>query len=235
MRGFVIFKLIKEDWKDHARLLSIFLISTLILDAGLIWAHKHPSQFLFGLEDSDGGQLGFVFAVFMIPYAVSWVIFVSKLKQDLQSGYYALLKTFPVAVEELLTAKFVSTFTINAFMNAWLYLLWTGYQYGVSKVLAPEIWAALYFVTFIFPIWLALHRGLFFHRHSWGTTIAYFFWIPVFLIGRSAFGQNGLEKVTQLIIGHPFVMTTSGIAVLLLAWVLVWRWALQSYRTKAEQ
>ncbi|GAA0429039.1 hypothetical protein GCM10008983_01700 [Lentibacillus halophilus] len=229
MRARVIFRFVKEEWYRQRRMLLWYIGLTLILDIAMIicsqlkWVTQQIRQSALSFEQFSLS----VFAILFIPYAISWMILVYKVDKEKRAGFYTFVHTLPIAIKEVVTAKYTAAFLINGLMLGWLSMVWRLYEISVADAASLQVWTGLCMIGFLLAFsMLAVQLGIFFH---WGSTS--FALVLVLLVANQLDVVDHLAKQTMDWMARtPFLMWGATVVLTIGVWTLCWRWSLKAYQ-----
>lgn len=234
MRARVIWNVIKDDWYSHRWMFFGCLFIPLLLEVLAMW----QGELIYGwFQDILGVKrmtVSMTFGVLCVyvPYMLLYFSAVTRLASEADAGFYKLARTLPIMAEEVVTARFISSFILSVGGMVWFALLLGIYGQRFGQPM--ELWTALYLTTFLFPVGLAIHHGLFFRSGTKGSTGAVFLFILLIIGARTNVAEQGIQTFDSIM--HDFPVATVGIGALLLIviWLLCWRWAMTTYRKYLE-
>ncbi|MEN1968652.1 ABC-2 transporter permease [Lentibacillus sp. N15] len=236
MRASIIWSLVKDDWYRHRWMISSCLFIPLILEVLLIWQNTLITGW-FQDGGMEGQTVAYTASVLLtaIPYMLIWITSVTRLTSEAYTGFYVFARTLPITAEEVVTAKFISSFVLNFGGALWFALLWGIYEQGIIQSTDDKVWTALYLVTFSFPLFLAFHHGLFFRSGTKGATpVVYLLLVAVMFMGRGNVVEQWVQSFLAVLFAHPVTTIGIGTILLLVVWLLCWRWAMKTYRQYLE-
>lgn len=231
MRSGVILNFIKKEWYDGRRMLFWYFLTSLILNALLIICTHQEGVLNWvkqaGISFEDFSM--FSFAVFFMPYAVSWMMLFSKTGKESRAGFYSFLHKLPLTVKEIVSAKYISSFLMNGLMAGWLCGLWWIYEMNFPQAASLTAWAALCMVVFLFAFCvLALELGMFFR---WGdSNLSFVFLLLLIIVLQFGFVGQLADQTIRLMGQNPLMLWGAAILSTVCIWIICWRWSVKAYR-----
>lgn len=227
MRGTRIYHVMKHELLDYRRILVGCLLIPLTLLIIIRWKHHLFMSIVYDHGHWSSGVEVLISLLFLIPFFTVWIMLSVRIRFEERGGFYTYMRIMPITAEELVTAKFLTSFIILNGTIIWFLLLWCGVTHFIPPLDQLKVWATIYVYALFFSVWIALHHGLFFKRganESW--TLFFFVAIFIFLIQRP-FVQAWIEYVLQV---HPWLSISIGCVLLVVSWLVCWQWAMRSYR-----
>lgn len=231
MRPGTIWNVIRDDWYEHRRMIGGCLFIPLLLEVLVMWQGTLIDAWFQEILGVDKMIVTILVSVLLVsfPYILLHIFALTRLSSEADAGFYGFIRKLPVTAGELVTARFISSFVLSVGGVFWFALLLGLYGQGYGQPFAFELWTAIYLNAFIFSGSLAIYHGLFFRSGAKGTASAYILLFLLIIGMRSNFAERRVQTFNSALHDYPVITIGIGAVLLIVIWLLCWRWAMTTY------